>query len=152
MARERTMLPLAIVLFAACPNDPDGSTDSTQTLSPESTMTTAPSEESSSTTTDAGDDTTSTATSLTTAPSDDSSSSGGDASGCSVANPCELGYCVAPYADNDRGEFVCVPDCVMPGDEASWCFDDMACCDAEATCTERGYCVSPDDTTSSSSG
>ena len=71
---------------------------------------------------------------------------------CNGANPCEAGFCVAPYADNNRGEFTCVADCVAPGDEASWCFDAAACCDPEATCTERGYCVVPGDTDGTSSG
>lgn len=141
------MIVVAALLATACPNEDIDTTDSTQTLSPESTMTAAQ-EDSSSSSGDAEDETTDVATSLTTAPAEESSSTGDDVSGCNVANPCEVGYCVAPYADNDRGEFACVPDCVMPGDETSWCFDAAACCDAEATCTERGYCVSPDDTSS----
>jgi hypothetical protein len=148
VAAERSMLTFALLLATACPGD-DSDTDSTQTLAPES-MTSSPNEDSSSTSSDPTTDpsTDPTTTSSTTAPSEDSSSSGGGADGCNAANQCEAGYCVAPYADNDRGDFVCVPDCVVPGDESSWCFDAAACCDADATCTERGYCVLPDDTTS----
>jgi len=151
MARERSMrwsLAVALATTTACPNDPGDSTDSGNTIAADSTLTTAPSEDSSSTT-DAVDE--STTMSPSTTVSDESSSSGGGGLGCGNANPCAGGYCVAPYADNDHGEFVCIADCVLPGDEASWCFDASSCCDPEATCTERGYCVLPDDMTGSSS-
>jgi hypothetical protein len=59
---------------------------------------------------------------------------------------------VAPYGNNVRGAFACVPECVGPMDEALWCFDDAACCDPNAHCTIRGYCVADGGTGESSGG
>lgn len=81
------------------------------------------------------------------------SSSGGDEVGgttgvtgghddqCHGPADCDEGsFCVAPYADNERGDFACVAECVGPMDEDSWCYDASACCDPAAVCTIRGYC------------
>jgi hypothetical protein len=78
----------------------------------------------------------------------DPSTTGEPDDGCSLSRPCEAGFCVAPYADNERGAFACVEACVGPDEAASWCFDASACCDPDAVCTSRGYCVGPDDGTS----
>ncbi len=74
----------------------------------------------------------------------DEVSSGGSSDGpddqCQGTDACDGLFCVAPYADNHRGAFACVSECVGPMDEAVWCFDDAACCDPAARCTIRGYC------------
>jgi hypothetical protein len=81
----------------------------------------------------------------------DPSSTGGDDDSCSLSRPCETGWCVAPYADNQRGAFACIGTCVELDDPASWCFDASACCDPAATCSARGYCVVATDEGSGSS-
>lgn len=97
--------------------------------------------------------------SMTGATSNDSSSSGSEGGSggagtdaCHGTTTCDAGFCVAPYADNDRGPFACVDACVEAGDEARWCYDDDACCDPAASCTIRGYCVVEGSSSSSSSG
>jgi hypothetical protein len=78
----------------------------------------------------------------------ESSSGGVDAAPQDEAAPCELsgdcdgaGACVAAYEDGERGAFECRFACVPTLDEAAWCGDDASCCDPQATCTARGYCV-----------
>jgi hypothetical protein len=71
-----------------------------------------------------------------------------DTGGVPVGFPCggstecsgEAG-CVAPFADGQAGDFVCIAQCIPNNDEASWCLDDAACCDETATCSTRGLCV-----------
>lgn len=135
-------------LATACRHDDKIDLDDTgESLAAESASGTTDAATGSST--DGGDPSMSgTETSSTGAP--DPSTTGGGDDGCSLSRPCEAGYCVAPYADNERGAFACVEACVGPNEAASWCFDASACCDPEAVCTSRGYCVVPDDGTSSS--
>lgn len=52
--------------------------------------------------------------------------------------------CVAPFADDEVGEFTCSAQCIPTDDEAWWCIDPAGCCDPNATCTPRGLCVVPD--------
>lgn len=106
--------------------------------------------ESTGSSSDGGDPTTPGTESASTSGVSDPSTTGEPDDGCSLSRPCEAGFCVAPYADNERGAFACVEACVGPNEAASWCFDASACCDPEAVCTSRGYCVGPDDGTSSS--
>jgi hypothetical protein len=93
-----------------------------------------------------GDDE-STSASASTASEDESdsegagSSTGVDDGQCHGTDECAASeFCVAPYADNVRGAFACVSECVGPMDESVWCYDDAACCDATAACSIRGYC------------
>ncbi|MEM6295112.1 MAG: hypothetical protein AAGA54_27825 [Myxococcota bacterium] len=51
-----------------------------------------------------------------------------------------------------RGPLACQFACIPALDDASWCSDDAACCDAAARCTERGYCVVEDETGGSTGG
>ncbi len=64
--------------------------------------------------------------------------------GCSAQQPCEVGYCVAPYdAAGGRGDAVCVPECVPADALDRWCFDDAGCC-AELSCDPvDGLCRGP---------
>lgn len=78
--------------------------------------------------------------------------------GCEGTEAC-LGEdaCVADWdaGAESRGPFACRFACVPLVDEAAWCSDDDACCEASAVCTARGYCVLPesdDDGSGSSSG
>ena len=72
---------------------------------------------------------------------------------CTVSANCEGELaCIAPFIDDDVGEFVCSATCIGLEDEAWWCLDASACCDAAAICTPRGLCmldVSVDDTAGS---
>lgn len=75
-------------------------------------------------------------------------------SGGAAATPCVLSadcpgaeVCVAAF-DGDIGALRCAPLCVVDHDENSWCSDDAACCNADATCV-RGLCIADD---ASSSG
>lgn len=79
--------------------------------------------------------------------------------GCRASTECMGGSCAAPYdPDNQqRGSFECRFVCVPNLDEQSWCADDSSCCDPQATCTARGYCLveptgSSGDSTSSTGG
>lgn len=76
-------------------------------------------------------------------PSDgESSQRDGDASECEVSDDCGgAGSCVAVWDGDERSAFACRLSCIETLDEAAWCRDDDACCDADATCTQRGYCV-----------
>lgn len=73
--------------------------------------------------------------------------------GCDGSQAC-LGNdaCVAAWDEqtNSRGPFQCQFACVPLLDEATWCRDDASCCDPEAVCTARGYCVSSDSESGSS--
>lgn len=78
--------------------------------------------------------------------------SGGNNDQCHGTADCDAAmFCVAPYADNDRGDFACVGECLGPMDEDSWCYDAAACCDPTAVCTIRGYCESASADSSTSS-
>lgn len=76
---------------------------------------------------------------------------------CAVSSDCADGeLCVAPFDQSagpeGKGAYECVSDCVVMMDEDRWCADAAACCDPSAECTDRGYCVYPDDTTGGSEG
>lgn len=76
-------------------------------------------------------------------PADLTGSSGEAVDACDVSDGCDGARCVAVYDPElqTRGVFECVFTCVPELDDASWCADDSACCDAKTTCNERGYCV-----------
>lgn len=148
----RVALGSFAVLLAACPSDPGPSSAGADTMTVDFSTTDGTATTSSPSTTQGatvGESADTSGGSPTTAAPD--TSGGDDPAGCSFVDLCDEGsFCVAPYADNDRGAFVCVDACVGPGDEDSWCFDATACCDPTATCTERGYCVGAGDTDGSS--
>ena len=61
---------------------------------------------------------------------------------CAGEDDCDgAGACVAQWDQGERGPFQCQFACIPSVDETTWCSDDASCCDAEATCTQRGYCV-----------
>lgn len=72
-----------------------------------------------------------------------SGSSGGSADQCSVSDDCQGAVCAGAFDPEAeaRTPFECVFSCLENLDEEQWCSDDAACCDSEATCTRRGYCV-----------
>ncbi len=76
--------------------------------------------------------------------SSSSSTSGTPADDCQGSDGC-LGEdaCVAAWDGEAeaRGAFACQFACVPLLDESLWCSDDVSCCDADAVCTGRGYCV-----------
>src|SRR5688572_13672441 len=52
---------------------------------------------------------------------------------CTVSANCEGELaCIAPFIDDDVGDFVCSATCIGLEDEAWWCLDASACCDAAA--------------------
>jgi hypothetical protein len=74
-----------------------------------------------------------------------STEQGGPGSPCDGTGECNDGLaCSAPFAQGERGTFACVDACIETMDELRWCADADACCDPEAVCTMRGYCVGPD--------
>jgi hypothetical protein len=78
----------------------------------------------------------------TTGPSPD----GGPGSPCDRTGECDDGLtCSAPFSGGERGTFACVEACIPNMDESRWCADADGCCDPDAVCTMRGYCVVPDD-------
>lgn len=103
--------------------------------------------------------TTSTTSAATTSTSASSSSDGevntfGALDECEVSSDCARGLlCVAPFDESlgpeGKGLNECVMECVVIMDEARWCADAAACCDPEAECTDRGYCVFPGGSTGS---
>lgn len=144
----RTSFVFAMLSLAACRGDHiniDESSSSTGSTTEGAATTTAD-----TTTTDAVDTTTE-----GSAPTDPSTSSSGgdDPKACSLGSPCDDGtFCVAPYSDNIRGDFVCTNECIDDHDETKWCFIVESCCSANAVCTTRGYCESPTSDPDSSSG
>lgn len=82
------------------------------------------------------------ATSETTA----AETTGGPAPVCLSSDDC-LGndVCVASWDPETQtaGEPDCAFACIPSYDETQWCADAAACCDPDATCTARGYCVPP---------
>ena len=65
-----------------------------------------------------------------------------EAAACQGSDDCTgVGACVAGFHDGLRGGFECHFACVPSLDESSWCGDDASCCDPDAVCTARGYCV-----------
>ncbi len=87
-------------------------------------------------------------TTTTTGPEADGSNAG-----CAASEECQgTGACVATWDDGVRGAFACRFACVPLLDDGAWCIDDASCCDAQATCTPRGYCVVLDADVGSSGG
>lgn len=67
---------------------------------------------------------------------------------CESTLQCDVGQmCVATF-DGDIGEFECSSTCIDDMEEDRWCLDDDACCMAGSICSERGYCVPGEGTTS----
>lgn len=63
---------------------------------------------------------------------------------CGASQDCEGDLtCVAPFADDEVGEFTCSAQCIPLEDEAWWCLDASACCDVDAVCSPRGLCLLP---------
>jgi hypothetical protein len=70
---------------------------------------------------------------------------------CLLSAHCPDGeVCVAPFdqeaGPEGKGAYECVIECVELMDEDRWCADAAACCDPTAACTDRGYCVHPEET------
>ncbi len=73
---------------------------------------------------------------------------GADGDACKFSADCPAGQiCVAPFDGDRRQPYACVapdacvPEAASPEAAAWWCADDLACCDANATCSDRGLCV-----------
>jgi hypothetical protein len=78
-------------------------------------------------------------------------SSTGDPDPGAAGSPCDGSLdcnddlvCAAFFDRGERGVYACVEACIGVMDEARWCADASACCDPDAVCTARGYCISPD--------
>ena len=95
---------------------------------------------------DSSDATTVTPTSSSSSGAGEESTTTGDLSGCQSSDDC-LGndVCVAPWdADTQtHGDAECSFACIPSLDDTQWCADAAACCDPDAICTARGYCVPP---------
>ncbi len=66
----------------------------------------------------------------------------GDPPECTASVECPDEQVCAASFDGDIGTFRCEASCIATDDEARWCFDDAACCDASARCI-RGLCGKP---------
>ncbi|HWB76243.1 MAG TPA: hypothetical protein VG755_14835 [Nannocystaceae bacterium] len=66
-----------------------------------------------------------------------------DEDACELSEQCPDGQACIGEFDGDRSPFRCVSTCIATKDEAHWCTDDAACCDANAYCSPRGYCLAP---------
>lgn len=78
---------------------------------------------------------------------DDASGGGAPAGTCQSTVECDAGQiCVATF-DGDIGEFECRSMCIDDMDDGRWCLDDEACCNVGSVCSERGYCVPGEGTT-----
>jgi hypothetical protein len=78
-------------------------------------------------------------------------SSTGDPAPGAAGSPCDRSLdcnddlvCAAFFDRGERGVYACVEACIGVMDEARWCADASACCDPDAVCTARGYCILPD--------
>lgn len=64
---------------------------------------------------------------------------------CTVSDDCQgAGACAADWEDGVRTPFSCRFTCIPTLNETAWCGDDASCCDADAVCTPRGYCIVPE--------
>ncbi len=62
---------------------------------------------------------------------------------CEGSIDCDAGeVCMATF-DGDIGEFECRAACIPDRDETRWCVDDAACCEIDSVCSQRGYCLPP---------
>lgn len=141
--------------LAACgddlPDPPPAGVDSTSSTGTLDTTTTGDDPTTTSTTTTGVDDTA----------GDSTTTHGGGTLGelddCQTTSDCDPGLlCVAPFDESlgpeGKGLNECVAECVGIMDETRWCADAQACCDPEAECTDRGYCVLPGESTGSDTG
>ena len=96
--------------------------------------------------TDGGTGSVTSTTITTAAATSDVGTTGGPAPECQSSDDC-LGneVCVASWDPETQtaGEADCAFACIPSYDESLWCADAGACCDPEAICTARGYCVPP---------
>lgn len=71
------------------------------------------------------------------------STTGGPEGDCLVNGCTGQGVCAAEWnaETEERGPFECRFSCIPLVDDTSWCSNAASCCDSEAVCTERGYCV-----------
>lgn len=63
---------------------------------------------------------------------------------CQSATDCRAGQVCSAGFDPDRGGITvtrCRDTCVPLEDTTSWCVGNESCCDPEAICSPRGYCV-----------
>jgi hypothetical protein len=83
-------------------------------------------------------------TALGTGTTDTGSGEAGGGDACNASQDCPVGtVCAASFDGDNRGPFACVSACIEAMDEASWCADAGACCNPDAACTDRGYCLEP---------
>ncbi len=70
-------------------------------------------------------------------------SPGEESEACRVSADCVGAICAARFdpVTLQRGTLACQFACVPLLDDTQWCSDDASCCDAGAVCTQRGYCV-----------
>lgn len=148
--RRSSLLLLALGLIACGDDLPDDYMNSNGDLGAQESTTTGPSTLSTS-----GVSTTS-PSAMTTSSSSSSSTGEGNTFGeldeCARTSDCGADlFCVAPFDESlgpqGKGLNECVTQCVEIMDETRWCLDAAACCDPDAMCTDRGYCVFPDQTT-----
>jgi hypothetical protein len=71
---------------------------------------------------------------------------------CDASDDCWGGMICAAVFDGDIGSFVCRSSCIDDRDESQWCIDDVGCCNPDATCSDRGYCIPADTTTGDTTG
>jgi hypothetical protein len=62
---------------------------------------------------------------------------------CQASTDCSGGFCAAAFdpVTLQRAPLACQFMCIPNLADDFWCGDDSACCDAQARCTQRGYCV-----------
>jgi hypothetical protein len=77
-------------------------------------------------------------------PCESSDDSGGSGVHCDETTDCFDGMICAAQFDGDIGAFECLYSCVDDRDESRWCIDDASCCNPDASCSERGYCIPPE--------
>lgn len=67
---------------------------------------------------------------------------GDDRDQCRASDECGApGRCGASFDGSRRAGLTCLGGCIDTMDDAMWCADDAACCDPNAVCQSRGYCV-----------
>lgn len=161
MMRAITMRRLVPIMLAstlvACGDDiPDEYMDMDTPIHGSDTGGTTTTSVTTTSTTAVPDGTTGTPTPATDS-SDEGPATVGIPDECEVSSECGRGeYCVAPFdpelGPEGKGPNECVSECVVIMDELRWCLDASACCDAEAECTDRGYCVFPGESSDSGTG
>jgi hypothetical protein len=71
------------------------------------------------------------------------SSESGEVDACEASTQCPADQVCLGAFDGDRSPFICTASCVPTESESEWCTDDASCCDANAHCSPRGYCLAP---------